>query len=422
MTGAFPVADWVRAANIYEVNLRQYTPEGTFSAFAAHLPRLKEMGVEILWLMPVTPVSIQGRLGSLGSYYACSTYTDVNPEFGTLNDLKLLVIAAHNHGLKVIIDWVANHTGQDHHWTTEHPEWYLKDEAGNFTEKNGWKDVIDLDFTATGLRGAMISAMKFWIETCDIDGFRCDMAHLVPLDFWREARVECDRLKSLCWLAECEQVDYHEVFDITYAWWWMHVTEQYMAGEAKLDVIRDVLHAYAAYPPEALKLFFTSNHDENSWNGTEYEKYGDAAKAWAVFTFTWERSLPLLYSGQELPNHKRLLFFDKDPINWSAPVTLHEFYKTLYTLRRTGKAITEGETILLSAADQNELVIYLRHYQDKVVLVLLNVSAKDRISCEVSHESLTGNFRNLFSGLKFNFNGNVSFELQAGEYFVYVKE
>ncbi|SKA06390.1 alpha-amylase family glycosyl hydrolase [Sediminibacterium ginsengisoli] len=422
MTEPFPVADWVQAANLYEVNLRQYTPEGTFNAFASHLPRLKDMGVEILWLMPVTPVSIKGRQGSLGSYYACSSYTDVNPEFGTLDELKELVAAAHRHRMRVIIDWVANHTGQDHHWTIEHPEWYLKDDAGNFTEKNGWKDVIDLDFTAPGLRDAMVGAMKFWIETCNIDGFRCDMAHLVPLDFWREARIECDSLKSLCWLAECEQVDYHEVFDITYAWWWMHVTEQYRAGEAKLDLIRDVLHAYSEYPAAALKLFFTSNHDENSWNGTEYEKYGDTAKAWAVFALTWERSLPLLYSGQELPNYKRLLFFDKDPVNWSAPVTLHDFYKTLYTLRRTNKAIGAGETILLPAADNNELMIYLRRYEHEVVLVLLNVSAKDRISCELSHEYLTGNFRNLFSGLRFSFNGNPSFELQAGEYFVYVKE
>ncbi len=170
------------------------------------------MGVEILWLMPITPISQKERLGSLGSYYACSSYTKINPEFGNLNDFKQLVDAAHQLGFKLIIDWVANHTGWDHHWTFEHPDWYVKDVNGMFTEVNGWKDVIDLDYNQANMRQAMIKAMQYWVRECDIDGFRCDMAHLVPLDFWVEARKQCDALKPLFWLAECDEPSYHCFF------------------------------------------------------------------------------------------------------------------------------------------------------------------------------------------------------------------
>lgn len=378
------------------------------------------MGVEILWLMPITPISEKIRQGSLGSYYACSSYTTINPEFGSLDDCKRLVQAAHDLGFKLIIDWVANHTGWDHHWTNEHPDWYLKDTEGNFTEKNGWHDVIDLNFDVPEMRTAMIDAMKFWISECDIDGFRCDMAHLVPLAFWNDARKQCETLKNLFWLAECEMVNYHDVFDATYAWWWMHVTEDYAKGKESLQTVRDVLHAYSQYPEGAIKLFFTNNHDENSWNGTEYEKYGDAAKAWAVFTITWN-GMPLIYSGQESPNKKRLKFFDKDSIDWQTALQLTDFYKILLQLRKTNTAITEGETFILPSEYSNQLMAFLRRKEEQVVLVLLNVSTENRIDIHIKHDWLTGRFRNVFSGLIFQFAGNESFELQAGEYMVYEK-
>lgn len=411
---------WASGSNIYEVNIRQYTPEGTLAAFSRHLPRLKDMGVEILWLMPITPISIKTRLGTLGSYYACSSYTDINPEFGTLVDFKKLVDEAHELGFKIIIDWVANHTGWDHRWTTEHPEWYVKNIEGNFTERNGWNDVIDLDYDNRDMRMAMIDAMKFWVTEYKIDGFRCDMAHLVPLDFWVEARAQCDLMAPLFWLAECEEVSYHKVYDASYAWWWMHETEKYAKENASLNDIRQVLHAYTQYPEGAIKLFFTSNHDENSWNGTEYEKYGNTAKAWAVFTITWQ-GMPLIYSGQEIPNTKRLLFFDKDVIEWKEPMALHDFYRTLLQLRKGNKAIRQGETFILPSQNDNQLMAYLRRNENDVVLVLLNLSGNDRIKIAVIHEWLTGTFRNIFSGLPYHFNGKEDFELQGGEYFVYEK-
>jgi glycosidase len=412
----FPIVSWARKANIYEVNTRQYTIEGSFTAFQQHLPRLKDMGVDILWFMPVTPISIAQRQGTLGSYYACSSYTKINPEYGTLNDFKEMVRQAHALGMKVIIDWVANHTGCDHEWMKDHADFFMKDAAGNFTERNGWKDVYDLDYNNSIMRNAMIEAMQFWVKECDIDGFRCDMAHLVPLDFWKEARTHCDALKPLFWLAECEVVEYHCVFDVTYAWWWMHTTEKYAKQEASLNDVMNVLHAYSQYPEGAIKLFFTSNHDENSWNGTEYEKYGDAAMAWAVFACTWN-GMPLMYSGQETENHKRLKFFDKDHIEWKQPLPLHDFYKTLLTLHKT-KVIAEGETFILPTNNSNVLA-YLRRKESEVVLVLLNFSAEEKVTINVVHEWLQGTFTNIFSGLSFQFTVTETFELEAFDYLVY---
>jgi glycosidase len=413
---SFKAPLWSKGASIYEVNLRQYTQAGSFEAFSAHLPRLKDMGIDILWFMPITPISVEKRLGSLGSYYACSSYTATNTEYGTIADFKSLVVTAHALGMKVIIDWVANHTGWDHDWTISNPEFYKKDSNGNFYDSNGWKDVIDLDFTNDALRKAMIDAMHFWVDECGIDGFRCDMAHLVPLDFWLQARSSFK--EDLFWLAECEVVEYHQAFDVSYAWEWMHLSEKYFKGNASLHHVREVLHKYSQYPEGARKLFFTTNHDENSWNGTEYEKYGVAAKAVAVFTATW-KGMPLIYSGQEMPNHKRLQFFDKDAIDWKGEYKLHDFYKALLQLHKQ-PVITDGETFILPTHN-DYLMAYMRRSGDAVVLVLLNLSHEGKITIQTTHEWLKGNFINLFSGLSFSFTGDETFELQAGEYFVYTK-
>lgn len=420
MSHIFSTVDWVKGSNIYEVNIRQYTREGSFAAFAKHLPRLKAMGVEILWLMPITPISEKVRQGKLGSYYACSSYTSINPEFGSLKDFKNLVDNAHQLGFKIIIDWVANHTGWDHHWTFEHPNWYLKDRNGNFTEVNGWHDVIDLDFSVHAMRSAMIKAMQYWVRECNIDGFRCDMAHLVPLNFWISARKECELIKPLFWLAECDVAEYHQVFDATYAWNWMHLTEQQKKNEASLNDIRNCLHNYTQYPNNAIKLFFTSNHDENSWNGTEVEKYGNLSKAWSVFSAMW-KGLPLIYSGQEIPNTKRLAFFDKDEIDWEEPLQMEGFYTALLQVCKTNKAISQGETFILPSENDDALMAFIRKYEEDTILVILNLSNKSRLRIQVQHGWLEGLFENVFSGLSFPFKPGEIFELQAGEFFLYQK-
>ena len=310
--------DWKHSTNIYEVNVRQYTQEGTFNAFAGALPRLKDMGVETLWFMPVTPIAKEKMKGTLGSYYACSDYTAINPEFGTLADFRDLVNQAHLMGFKVIIDWVANHTGWDHVWTKTHPDFYLKDDTtGTFQTASGMEDIIELDYRNPALRKAMIDAMKFWVNQTDIDGFRCDLASWVVLDFWEEARPQLDAVKPLFWLGEYDELEnpeYGRVFDASYCWKWMHKTEDFFKKKQPVSELYDLLLQYNAIGDGSMRAWFTSNHDENSWNGTEYEKYGGLAKPLAVFSCTWN-GIPLLYSGQEIPlQSKRLKFFDRDPI------------------------------------------------------------------------------------------------------------
>ena len=415
----FNTVSWALRATIYEVNVRQYTKEGTLASFALHLPRLADMGVTVLWFMPLTPIGIKGRLGSLGSYYACRDYISINPEFGTAQDFIDVVNAAHALGMKVMIDWVANHTGQDHVWTISNPDFYIQDASGNFTERNGWTDVIDLNYENTRMRAAMIDAMRYWLSTYDIDGFRCDMAHLVPLDFWVEARQVLDTIKPLYWLAECEDTRYFKAFDTTYAWAFMHASGSLNRHEPNLTPVLEQLDIYASDGAATRKLFFTTNHDENSWNGTEYEKYGITAKAWAVFSATWG-GLPLVYSGQEIPNHKRLSFFEKDALEFpTLTPALHNFYKTLFSIRAQNEAVVLGQPQMLHTPYSNSIIGFIKKHQNNVVLVLLNISDHNRLAFEISHPLLEGNFQQIFSGLFFSFSGKEKFELQAGEYLVY---
>lgn len=421
MQRRFKPVDWSFCGSIYEVNIRQYTAEGTFNAFAAHLPRLRDMGIEILWFMPITPISKEVRQGSLGSYYACSDYTAINPEYGTLSDFTILVKQAHALGFKVIIDWVANHTGYDHVWTTSHPEYYKKNSEGKFYDTNNWHDVIDLNFYDFGLRKAMIEAMLFWVTTCNIDGFRCDMCHLVPLDFWREARTKIDIVKPLFWLGETEQYQYLDVFDSWYAWHWMSFTEQYCKQEKNLFNLLEVLKRYEKeFPSEVFPLFFTTNHDENSWNGTEYEKYNEAAIVLAVFSCTWN-GLPLVYSGQELPNKKRLKFFDRDTIEWTGTFELHDFYKTLLHLRKQHPALLAGDKArpqLISTNESHHVITFVRRNEGREVFVALNLSPH-HLTIQLPDGSVQGSFTDVFTNKKIELPATgASFELKGWDYLV----
>lgn len=418
MERQFETVSWIYNSNIYEVNVRQYTAEGTFDAFALHLPRLKEMGVEVLWFMPITPISKALRQGTLGSYYACSDYKAINPEFGTLKDFKNLVKKAHSLGFKVIIDWVANHTGGDHIWTNSHPEYYKKDINGEFYDLNGWHDVIDLNYYDAGMRKAMIDAMCFWVKECDLDGFRCDMAHLVPLDFWEEARKKLNTLKpSLFFLAETGNLDYLRVFDSFYGWTWMHETEQYAKGQANMFNLTDVLKNYQQHcPPYTFPMFFTTNHDENSWNGTEYEKYGEGAHTLAVFNSTW-LGIPMVYSGQELPNKKRLKFFDKDVIEWNGQFELHDFYKTLLQFRKEHPVFTKAadtDPVIVTNSQPQFVLSYSRQAGEREIVVVLNLSAH-QLPVTLSK---AGEYTSLFNRQQVSLSESASFDLPAWGYLV----
>ncbi|HEX9513790.1 MAG TPA: alpha-amylase family glycosyl hydrolase [Puia sp.] len=438
MTAPFYHADWIHTTNIYEVNLRQYTREGTFAAFAREMPRLRDMGIEVLWFMPITPISVEKRKGTLGSYYACSDYTSINPEFGSLDDFKQLVRSAHEMGFRVIIDWVVNHTGWDHHWTREHPDFYRKNHDGQFFEAHGWEDVIDLNYDNPALRQAVIEAMRFWVREADIDGFRCDMAMLVPLEFWREARTELDKMKKeLFWLAECEEIAYHEVFDATYTWKFLHKMEAVWKKESGLGGLDEVLQYYdTMFPPDAIRAFFTSNHDENSHSGSEYERMGDAAKAFAVLCCTGS-GLPLIYSGQELPNLKRLLFFEKDfiewtggagpgdPAEWAASCALHDFYKTMLALRKRNPALRVADpsatTHRLHTRADDRSFVFARRAGENEVLVALNFSAEP-LSLATEELLLNGGFQNVFTGEGVDFGPGKTIGLAPWGYGVFEKK
>lgn len=420
----FTPVDWSHTTNIYEVNLRQYTPEGSFNAFARELPRLRDMGIETLWFMPVTPIATEKRKGTLGSYYACSDFTSTNPEYGTLEDFKSLVQDAHRLGCKVIIDWVANHTGWGHSWTKSHPDYFKRNEMGEFYDSHGWDDVIDLDFNNREMRNDLIEAMRFWVKECDIDGFRCDMAMLVPLDFWIEARTALDAEKKLFWLAECEEAAYHDAFDVTYTWEWMHKTLEFVKHHQDIHHLDQLLQKYNhQFHSEAMRLFFTSNHDENSWNGTEFEKYGEAHKPMAVFTATWN-GIPLIYSGQELPNRKRLMFFDKDPIEWTGNCSYHNFYKILLDLRKENPALRAGDSMVstrrIHTNANHHIFGFQRKYGEKEVLVLLNLSPYDGVGFTISDSFISGAYQDAFTGQVHEFIDK-HYMLNAWDFRVFVK-
>jgi alpha-amylase len=427
MSQSFQPLDWVKSTNVYEVNVRQYTQEGTFNAFVKEMPRLKEMGVETLWFMPITPIAQKNKKGSMGSPYACSDYTAINPEFGTLDDFKNLVKEAHALGFKVIIDWVANHTGWDHRWTKEHPDYYLKDSATkDFKIASGMDDIIELDFKNPALRKDMIAAMQYWVKECDIDGFRCDLASWVEVDFWQEARPQVDAVKPLFWLGEFDELenkDYKPVFDCSYTWSWMHKTKAFYQEGLPLSALDSLLHKYDTTVKNSMNLWFTANHDENSWNGTEYEKYGDMAKALAAFSITWN-GVPLVYSGQELPNMKRLQFFEKDPIAWNGTYAMAPFYKTLLGLKKNHPALRAGDaavtTYLLQTDAPGQVLAYLRKNGPREVLVLLNLG-KQQVRFELKDAAVTGSFKNAFSAAANDFTNERFFEMRPWEFLVYEK-
>lgn len=420
--------DWKHTTNIYEVNVRQYTKEGTFKAFQKELPRLKEMGVKTLWFMPITPIAQKEKKGRLGSPYAAQDYTSINPEFGNLEDFKNLVNEAHKMGFKVIIDWVANHTGWDHVWTKTHPEYYVHDADGSFHRASGMDDIIELDYKNPEMRLAMIDAMKYWVEETNIDGFRCDLASWVEVDFWQQARPEVEKIKPLFFLGEFDELenpDYGKVFDASYSWSWMHKTEDFYKKKLPLTELTDLLAKYSAIGGNSMRAWFTSNHDENSWNGTEYEKYGEMAKPLAVFSATWD-GVPLMYSGQELPLlNKRLEFFEKDPIPWNGSYKLGEFYKKLYQLKSENPALRGGDanatTKILQTNAPDKVLAYLRKNGEDEVLVILNLSDTQHLKLQILDEAVQGKYKSLFSGLTTNFDTKPTIEMYKWEHLVFEK-
>ena len=380
---------WSRSANIYEVNVRQYTPEGTLNAFAAHLPRLQQMGVDILWFMPIHPIGKLKRKGKLGSYYAVSDYKAINPEFGKLKDFKALVQQAHELGMKVIIDWVANHTAWDHEWVKQHPEWYLKNDKGqiqsyrydNGTEVEDWTDVVGLDYSQKPLWTAMIQAMQYWVKETDIDGFRCDVAHLLPLKFWQQARAKLDAQKPMFMLAESDDAHLHDAaFDMTYDWALQDVLKKIAKGQADVRDLKDYLASAAnALPTDGYRMTFTANHDTNSWHNHDAGHFGDAFAAMAVIAATFP-GMPLVYGGQESGLNKMLQFFEKDTIDWQN--FKHEkLYANLLAMKKKHPALHNGALgapVEVFDAENHHILAFRRQKGIDVVSVQVNMSGQNQ--------------------------------------------
>ena len=419
-------ADWIANTNIYEVNIRQYSVEGSFNAFAISLPRLKDMGVEILWIMPIHPIGKINRKGTLGSYYSISDFKTVNPEFGTADDFNNLIKLAHEMGMKVIMDWVANHAAWDNVWTKNHPEYFVRDEAGNFTTPYDWTDVIQIDHSNDKEQDAMIDAMQYWVTDFDIDGFRADLAHLTPLAFWHKARTAIEPLKpDLFWLAESEDINYHEVFDATFTWEWMHSTESFYKSNSSLTTLYEVLAKYnTEFPETAHRMYFTSNHDENTWNGTGQEKYGDMLKCLTVFSCTCN-GIPMIYSGEEMPNLKRLQFFEKDAIDWNGKYQLHDFYKTLLTLRKTNPALRSADeavsTFHIITEGGKNIMAFLRKNEMHEVLVFLNLS-NDVSGFTIKDQLVNAVYKNVFTATELPLQPGSFLKMQPWDYLVFERE
>jgi glycosidase len=420
----FNPPDWSYNKAIYEVNVRQYTEEGNFKAFEKHLPRLKELGADILWLMPIHPIGEKNRKGTLGSYYSVKDYKAVNPEFGTLEEFKTLVKMIHKMGMFVIIDWVANHTAWDHQWIEEYPEFYTKDSMGNIIPPNpDWSDVADLNFDNKELWSEMIDALKFWVEECNIDGYRCDVAGMVPIEFWIEARTELDKIKNVFMLAEWDTPEVHPIFDMTYDWN-LHDILNGIAKEEKTinDLIEHLKKNEEKFPANAFRMQFTSNHDKNSWNGTEFERLGDGVEAFAVLTCLIQ-DMPLVYTGQEAGNTKRLSFFEKDIVEWKEH-KLFDIYSKLFQLKKENKALQNGEhggeVIYIKNTDEENIFAFTRSSEKDKVLAIFNLSSK-AVEFDLTGENLQGSYKNYFTGRLESFLSKESFKLKPWEYRIYTK-
>lgn len=398
---ARPSEDWVRDAVIYEVYLRSFSKEGSFKALQRKLPELKELGVTVVWLMPIHPVGELNRKGTLGSPYSIQDFYEVNPEFGTLDDFKSLVNETHEQGMKIIIDLVINHTSWDSRLITEHTDWFTKNKEGAIVAPNpDWHDVADLNYNQHELRKYMIQMMEYWVRDIGIDGYRCDVAELVPTDFWELARKQLDKIKPVMMLSEGTLPEHHVgAFDLTYSWNVYDVFEKIIKGSTLVSVFDDIVRNESfQYPQGSLRMRFNTNHDKNAWDNPAVIKFTpQGAKAAAVFTFTYP-GVPLIYNGEEVGNDKKLDLFEKVDIEWSKNPDFRQFYKQLGTLRATHSALRRGEFIRLENSDNQKVYSFLRKLNDDQVMVVINFSTTER-QIEISLPDLIKrDMREYFSG------------------------
>ncbi len=374
--------EWSYSAVLYEMNVRQLTPEGTLRAAESRLEFLRSAGIDAVWLMPVYPIGIEQRKGSLGSYYSISDYRAVNPEFGTMDDLDSFIAKAHSLGMKVLLDWVANHTARDAAWMRNRPaDWYEREADGSARVPWDWTDTAKLNYANRDVWRGQIEAMRFWVERHAVDGFRCDMAMLVPIEFWQEASAVLHAVKpDIFLLAEAEELNlFDRAFDMGYAWEIHHMMCDTAKGARRVWDLRNTLYAdRGRYPASAMRMMFTSNHDENSWSGSEFARFGEALDVMTVLTFLWEASIPLIYTGQEVGYDHSFAFFDRDPIPEYEPGPRTAFYRRLTALKHSEKALQAGERggrmIEIENNAKDCMMTFVRETEGSRVVAILNLS------------------------------------------------
>lgn len=419
-------AAWTADAVLYQLNTRQFTPEGTFKAAQAQLPRLAAMGVDIIWLMPIHPIGEVNRKGTLGSPYAVRDYRAVNPELGTEADFRAFVDEAHRLGLKVILDWVANHSAYDNPLTTSHPEWFTRTPEGALTSPAGtdWSDVADFDYSQPALRRYMTESLVYWVREFGVDGYRADVAGYVPTDFWDTARAELDKAKPVFMLAEWEQRDLHaRAFDATYGWGWKEAMQRLVKSGEGAGPIRGYYAGQSeTWPHAVMRMIYTENHDQNSWDGVASEIYGPAYEAAIALSFVGS-GLPLIYNGQEADNDRQLAFFERDPIVWKDGQHAALFAK-LIALKTAMPALHNGrfgapmmEVPTSAAAD---VYAFTRGAAGQRVFAVFNLSPRPH-TVTFSHARHHGTYRDALSGEAAAFAGGETLELPAWGYRIYAE-
>ncbi len=416
-------AAWSYDAVIYEMNIRQTTPEGTFRSAARRLPLLRNIGVDAVWLMPVYPIGHINRKGTLGSYYSISNYCAVNPEFGTMADFDDFVAEAHRLGMRVLLDWVANHTSRDAVWLSECPtDWYERNADGSAKVPCDWDDTAKLNYANREVWRGEIDAMSFWLREHDVDGFRCDMAMLVPIEFWQQARSELQRINpDVFMLAEAEEQNlFDNAFDASYTWEMHHILCDVAQGRRRVWDLRNYIYAdRGRYPQSAMRLMFTSNHDENSWNGSEFARFGAAAEIMAALTFVLPQSLPLIYTGQEYGYDHSFAFFDKDPMPLQQDNRFTSLYRRLCALKHSNSALRSadagGSFTEINNNAPDCMMTFVRETADNRVVALMNLSPYNVLS-DYRTGIYAGEYRDAMTGERYVLDEHVWGDTPAWSY------
>ena len=422
--------EWSYSAVLYEMNIRQFTAEGTFRAASERLPFLRSIGIDAIWLMPIYPIGVEDRKGSLGSYYSISDYKGVNPEFGSEVDLRDFITKAHALGIKILFDWVANHTARDARWISERPlDWYERDSEGRAKVPWDWSDTAKLNYTNKEVWRGQIDAMRYWVEQFGIDGFRCDMAMLVPIEFWQEASAELHAIKSdIFMLAEAEEDNLFEgAFNMSYQWNIHHIMCDIAKGARRVWDMRNAMYAERQrYPREAMRLSFTSNHDENSWSGSEQSRFGRALEVMTAMTFLMPSTMPLIYTGQEVGYDHSFAFFDCDPI----PADMYkecyatELYRRLSDLKHSQRALDAGErggdVIEIENNAKDCMMTFVREVAGSRVVAIVNLSPYT-IHADFRTGIYAGKYRDAISGERVVLDDHVERDIAPWHYQILVK-